>query len=180
MVGVIKKLFLLIIFVLVSSVVLSVTTSDDFYLGSYNSVIKISPNISDQEDWNSIMIALEDSNHNFYGYPAGDGEAGDDGTGWYWQNFLELLEVSDGTDIKVFAVVPESHQLLEAVSNRWGKTRDSSREEWYESHLQAAEEFSQLATRYPNFIGWTVDDIGPKICNPQHVIRKIQQYKSQL
>lgn len=150
--------------------------AEDFLMGSYHYTVKDSNIVSGGDDIDLTISSLKYSNNNLYGYPADDGDTGDSDSGFHWKNFLELLEKTKDTDLKIFAVVRESHLIYGSDVNRWGVGRESTKDEWVNSHVKAATEFSELASIYPNLVGWSIDDFSLKICSPIHEIKNHDCY----
>lgn len=137
-------------------------------LGVYSTSIKKSA-YSWRENVTATIDGVENIGANLYGYSAWDRDAE-----FFWPNFLEFLEETKGTNVKILAVVPEKHII--SGSSRWGVTSSSSYDAWVDAHVAAAEEFSALAVDYPQFKGFTIDDFGGYPCSATHEIRDADCY----
>lgn len=149
-------------------------------LGVYATSIKVS-SVSSDENVTATIDAVEGISGNLYGYSAWDGDTSDPTKGFYWPNFLEFLDETEGTDTNIIAVVSEKHNLGSSQSLRWGATgcNDCAEwdvDEWTDSLVDAAKEFSALSATYPNLIGFTVDDFGGYPCSATHEIRDADCY----
>lgn len=163
-------------------------TSAVFYKGFYNNKIKVSE-VSKDDDIPKTVEALQALGANIYGYLADDGDASAecvltvnengsiekdyDEAGFYWCHFQELLEATEGKDIAIIAVIREKHQV---TSNRWTEddfytdpsytmTDQETFDHWLKAHVAAAKDLSALSEKYPQFIGFTIDDFGARVCH---------------
>lgn len=116
------------------------------------------------------LIAL---NHNFIGLAldtTGGGTPYDDTSGNLWPEMISFLSQSQDTNIKVFAVCGPRANIESGSTNRWGvrggylkngeyvEPAGTAAKKW----SAAAIELSALSLRYPNLMGWTIDDFAAK------------------
>jgi hypothetical protein len=137
-------------------------------VGSYGRAIPSSSGTTyadyNQKDIDKTIDALIATGQTLYGFPADDGTAGNI-DGYWWPQFLELLQKTVNTNIKIFAIVKDRHLYVGA--NRWGvvgaklrvdrSTDAASANGW----AAAATELSAISATYPHLVGFTIDDFGP-------------------
>ncbi len=182
------------------------TATNNLWVGLYNNKIKSSANDS-YDDIETTVASLEELGVTLYGYDIVDGDlsatcsltydsagkAARDYTtaGFEWCHFLELLEATKNTSIKIFAVLKEKHLNK---SNRWlaadffydynkdgscsefsdytssatcnALESDATKEAWLNAFVDAAKTLSTLSVTYPNLVGFTVDDFDVYVCHP--------------
>lgn len=152
-------------------------------LGSWKQSIKTSESTDPwHDDMPATVQALEETGQNFYIYFV---ESEVD-----WLNFLELLEAAKCTDLEVFAATDRPKNWVEKNiwfdETDFGSWTDSTKgqtpedcdctgysdyldryqcdvvciEAWLEAWKNAAAFLSELSLKYPNLVGFVIDDFG--------------------
>lgn len=138
------------------------------FIGSYPNLIK-----ANGSRWQINVTGTIDNltalNQNFVGIhldTTGGGTPYDDTSGNLWPEMMAFLSQSQDTNIKVFAVCGPRANILSGSTNRWGVRGGylKNGEHVEPAHLAAkkwsaaAIELSAVSRRYPNLMGWTIDD----------------------
>jgi len=141
------------------------------FIGAYPNVIKANGSLWQMNMTGTIdnMLAL---NQNLIGLNLDPviGTPYDDTSGNLWPELVTFLSQSQDTNIKVFAVATPRKWITSGSTNRWGvKGGKLKNDEFVEPNRSAARkwaaaaiELSALSSRYPNLMGWTIDDFGGK------------------
>ncbi|MBI2339288.1 MAG: hypothetical protein HYU99_02820 [Deltaproteobacteria bacterium] len=133
------------------------------FFGSYATSLKQTGNTLGFEDPPTMVSALLATGQNLFGFEATDGVTGDDDSGYYWPQLIDLLEEARGTDLKIFATLREKH-LTGTTANRWGVSGNSTTAQWAAAQVAAAAELGGLSVDYPNLVGFTIDDFSGYPC----------------
>lgn len=172
----------------------SVVEEDPVLRGSYSWEINGAPTqpSSGTLDVTGTIQALTFTNQNFYGLdvhermlttdydagntPAGSHIPGNNNTGDKWTKFVEFLEESKDTDIKVFGTLGKPSGIGNTYTDVWGHKGGTwggryPDDDTYHAqcpaehpdtgatkYAAAAAEMSKLSLTYPNLIGFTIDD----------------------
>ena len=138
--------------------------SKDMLIGTYDNSIPSSSGDYNQKDIDKTIDALIATGQTLYGFRADDGTTGNT-DGYWWPQFLELLQKTVNTNIKIFAILRDRH--LYAGANRWGVVGDagddtrSTNTAAAAGWASAATELSAISTTYPHMVGFTRDEFGP-------------------
>lgn len=167
------------------------TNSSEFFQGSYGLYLKSSEK-NWKDDYESLVYALKNTNQNVFGYPAMkalyvSADEADGGDGEH-SRFEQLLIATEGSGIKIFAELSESHfydgdSSTSYCANYWlktlhennGTTCDESlyendpiklKNDWLSSFKLAAQTLSKLSQKYPHLIGFHIEDFDMHVQNP--------------